>query len=375
MENFNSDLTTLSTKLPKLERDYTVSLGVSGRRVVGELEANMLRAIDRTGSFSNAARSLGLSYAFLWNSISRIERLLETKVVTAERGGARGGRARLTVDGNKVLQAYAKLDSQVGRLVKGRTSSTFQLSDQGGTRPNLSVVGSHCVVVEHILNRLHEENKSMTYQIVNVGSVAGLAAMMLREADIAGIHILDEETKEYNLPFLSRYSLSNTCVLVRGYNRKQCFMVKKRNPKKIQGLEDLLRSDVKLANRNFGAGTRILLDQKLRELAESRNTDLSALTGRIRGYSMELMTHRQVAQAIVSKRADVALGLPSVAVEMELDTIPFAEEKYDFVVEKRQRNPYVRAFINTLSSPEFQKQIEDSTPGISFAPDSGKILS
>lgn len=358
----------------KLERYYTVSLGVSGQRIIGELEADMLRAIDRTGSFSNAARALGLSYAFLWNSISRIEHLLGTKVVLAERGGARGGRASLTPMGNKLLQAYTKLDTRVSRFVTSRTLSVFQLTEQGHTKTDLSVVGSHCVVVERILSRLQDETKSMTYQIANVGSMAGLTAMMLRQADIAGIHILDEETREYNLPLLSKYSLSNTCVLIGGYNRKQCLMVRKGNPKNIKGLEDLLRSDVKLANRNLGAGTRILLDHKLRELAQSKSIDLSVLTGQIRGYGMELMTHGQVAQAVVSKRADVALGLTSVAVEKGLDTIPFTDEEYDFVVEKRKRNPYVHAFINTLSNRAFQKMIETTTPGITFTRHSGKTL-
>jgi putative molybdopterin biosynthesis protein len=88
---------------------------------------------------------------------------------------------------------------------------------------------------------------------------------------------------------------------------------------------------------------------------------------------MELMTHNQVAAAVLSKRADVGVGLTPVASEMGLVAIPFAEENYDFVAERRRRNPYVGEFVNLLSNKEFQRQVESTTPGISFTPHSGKI--
>ena len=94
----------------KLEPSYAVSLGLRNRRVIGELEARMLRAIDQTGSLSLAARTLGLSYPFVWNTISRIERTLNQKIVTRERGGTKGGRAELTRQGKHLLQTYSQLD-------------------------------------------------------------------------------------------------------------------------------------------------------------------------------------------------------------------------------------------------------------------------
>jgi molybdate transport repressor ModE-like protein len=353
---------------------YSVALGSESQKIIGEIEADMLRAVERTRSFTSAAQSLGISYAHLWNSISLIERSLGVKLVRAERGGARGGMASLTEEGAHLLQQYAELESQVGRFVTGRIPGEAQISPQADERPSLSFIGSHCIVVERMLHFLHSKDRKMTYRILNVGSMAGLTAMMLREADLAGIHIFDEETRSYNSPILSKYSLSSTCVLIRGYTRHQCLMVRKGNPKKIKGLDDLLRRDVKLANRNLGAGTRILLDHKLRELASARGVDPAALTKRIRGYGMELMTHNQVAAAVLSKRADVGVGLTPVASGMGLVAIPFAEENYDFVVERRRRNPYVGKFIDLLSKKEFQKQVEATTPGIAFTPHSGEIL-
>lgn len=358
----------------QLEPSYTVSLAHEDRKVIGELEAEMLRAIEQTGSYSEAARTLSLSYAFLWNRIAQIERSVGWRIVSSERGGVKGGRAELTSQGKQLLQAYLKLDSRVHRFLTGSAPSETHAPNAEGVRPNLSFMGSHCVVVEKALRRLHDSHPEMSYQVVNVGSWAGLTAMMLRQADIAGIHIFDEGESSYNEPLLSKFGLSRSCTLIRGYERQQCLMVRKGNPKRIGGIDDLLRKDVKLANRNLGSGTRILLDRKLNELARTKGIDFNTLTKRIRGYDSEMMTHKQVATAVASRRADVGIGLTSIAAQMRLDFIPIAEELYDFLVEKRVRSPYVRRFFDILRRKEFQRQIE-ATPGIKFCKESGRTVS
>jgi len=357
-----------------LHPSYTVSLNQEGRKLVGELEARMLRAVDQTGSFSEAARTIDVSYAFLWNTIAQIERTIGEKIVYSERGGVKGGRAGLTDQGKRLLQAYSDLDSSVQQFLTGNSQSQMYASKLSGEHPNLSFMGSHCIVVERLLRRLHDKNPKMTYQVRNVGSWAGLTAMMLRQAGVAGIHIFDEEKSSYNAPFVSRFGLLRSCTLVRGYEREQCLMVRKGNPKKIRGIDDLPRKDVKLANRNLGSGTRILLDRKLRELAVTRGVDFETLTRQIRGYDSEIMTHSQVATAVTSRRADVGIGLTSIAIDMKLDFIPYAVEQYDFLVEKRMRNPYVREFFEVLRAKKFQNEVE-TTPGVKFLKESGRIVS
>jgi molybdate transport repressor ModE-like protein len=358
----------------KLDPSYTVSLSLGNQSVIGELEAQMLRSIYQTGSYSEAARTLSLSYAFLWNKIAQIERSLGKKVVYSERGGAKGGRAELTNQGKQLLQDYSELDSRVHRFITQPRSSQTYGSPAELVRPNLSFMGSHCIVVEKLFRSLHSTNPKITYQILNVGSWAGLTAMMLRQADIAGLHIFDESASTYNQPVLAKFGLSRSHALIRGYKRQQCLMVRKGNPKKIRGVDDLLRKDVKLANRNLGSGTRILLDSRLHDLARTMGIDFEALTRRIRGYDSEMMTHRQVASAVSSRRADVGIGLTSVAAEMRLDFTPFAEELYDFLVEKRMRNPYAHEFFNILKSEEFQNKIQ-VIPGIKFSRQTGRLVS
>jgi molybdate transport repressor ModE-like protein len=356
----------------KLDPSYTVALSLGNQNVIGELEAQMLRSIYQTESYSEAARTLSLSYAFLWNKIAQIERSLGKKVVYSERGVSKGGRAELTSQGKKLLQAYSELDSRVHRFITSSSESNGSFGEV--VRPNLSFMGSHCIVVEKLFRSLHSTNPKITYQILNVGSWAGLTAMMLRQADIAGIHIFDESESTYNQSLVSKFGLSRSHALIRGYKRQQCLMVRKGNPKKIRGIDDLLRRDVKLANRNLGSGTRILLDSKLHDLARTMSIDFRALTRRVRGYDSEMMTHRQVASAVSSRRADVGIGLTSVAAEMKLDFTPFAEELYDFLVEKRMRNPYAHEFFKILKSKEFQNKI-GAVPGIKFSRQTGRLVS
>jgi putative molybdopterin biosynthesis protein len=88
-----------------------------------------------------------------------------------------------------------------------------------------------------------------------------------------------------------------------------------------------------------------------------------------------MMTHREVAAAVVSRRADVGVGLTSVASETKLDFIPLADEVYDFLVEKRLRNPYARDFFDVLASKRFQREIESSMVGIKFLKETGRAIS
>jgi putative molybdopterin biosynthesis protein len=88
-----------------------------------------------------------------------------------------------------------------------------------------------------------------------------------------------------------------------------------------------------------------------------------------------MMTHREVAAAVVARRADVGIGLTSIAAETNLDFISLGDELYDFLVEKRLRNPYAHDFFNVLASKCFQREIESSTVGIKFLKETGRAIS
>ena len=210
---------------------------------------------------------------------------------------------------------------------------------------------------------------------INVGSMGGFNAIKRHEADIAGVHLQDEKTGEYNTPFLTTFGLEDSAVLVRGYDREQGLIVKHGNPKKVKGVEDLLRADISFINRNKGSGTRLLIDRHLSRIASSRGTDLEDLTKRIRGYGYEAKSHSAIASAVKNDRADVGFGIKTAAAISGLDFIKIDDEKYDFLISKERLNKKsIKTFIELLQSKEFASALHERAPGLAPNNQSGRII-
>ena len=210
---------------------------------------------------------------------------------------------------------------------------------------------------------------------IRVGSTAGWYAVRNGEADLAGTHLLDENTNIYNIPYLEKFSLKGKAVIVRGYARDQVIMVKKGNPKNIRGIEDFLRDDVRIINRTKGSGTRTLFDLKLKELASKLNMDFDEIVKKIKGYNYEGKTHTSVAAAVAQGRADAGIGLLYYAELYNLDYIPIGQEIYDFLIKKESlEKKGVEFLIENLRSPEFKRNLEEKYKGYRIIDDSGRIF-
>jgi putative molybdopterin biosynthesis protein len=139
----------------------------------------------------------------------------------------------------------------------------------------------------------------------NVGSQGGLVALRRGEAHLAGSHLLDPETGEFNLRYIREYLPGTPVVVIALVGRQQGLLVQPGNPKDIRSLQDLARPDVSFINRQRGAGTRVLLDYHL--------GNLRIVPDDIRGYDQEEYTHLAVAAAVASNRADSGLGIAAAA--------------------------------------------------------------
>ncbi len=234
----------------------------------------------------------------------------------------------------------------------------------------LIFIGSHCPGVDLILDMSELRN----IKIVNLGSFAGWQAIKRGEADIAGTHLLDEETNEYNIPFLRKFNLIGKAVIVRGYSRLQGFLIQKNNPKNIKGFEDLLRPDIRLVNRNKGSGTRTLLDLNLKKIAKIKNIIFEDLIRNINGYSYEVKTHSAVAAAVKQGRADVGIAIKTLAEAYDLDFIPISEEIYDFLIPLDSlEKEAIKKFLKTLASSEFSNSLK-KLPGYDLLKNTGEII-
>lgn len=253
------------------------------------------------------------------------------------------------VSGLLDADGYVEIGEDVRVLEEGERVNVRLFSDEI-VFPDLLIIGSHCLGIDVITRMMAD--RGFTVRSINVGSAGGLRAIRKGIADVAGVHLLDE-SGVYNEPFLKDVP---GAALVKGYIRKQGLIVAKGNPLHIKGIADL--PGKRFINRAKGSGTRTLLDLELTRLAGQRHTTLKALADAMPGYDVEAKTHSAVASAIVMGKADVGLGIKTVADQNGLDFIPLRDEEYDFVLQKgRADKPAVRAFLEVLGSAEFKKSI------------------
>jgi putative molybdopterin biosynthesis protein len=238
---------------------------------------------------------------------------------------------------------FITIDQHTEMLDAGSAVSVQVLGRQ--TEPaDLVIIGSHCVGLDLLLGRLMQQG--IRTKSLYVGSMGGIAAAKRGECDIAGVHLLDPATGEYNRPLLTP-GLS----LVPGYGRMQGFVFR-RGDARFEGrtLDEAVAvaaddADCVMVNRNAGSGTRILIDRLLG-------------ARRPAGYGVQTKSHNAVAAAIAQNRADWGVAIDTVSRQYGLAFIPLQEERYDFIVPTaRLARAPLKAFCALLENPEVRRAL------------------
>lgn len=232
----------------------------------------------------------------------------------------------------------------------GEEISVNLVNDMNLIENTIVSIGSHDLIMDFIGSLLARNGHSLSS--AHVGSMGGIMALKRGEAHIAPIHLLHEETGEYNQSYLEKYLSGENIRLIKGVKREQGFIVKKGNPKNIRTIEDLIRKDVVFVNRQKGSGTRILTDYLLKK---------QGIDGKdIKGYDRDMTTHMAVAAAVESGTADAGVGVYSAAKAMDLDFVSIGFEEYDFAIpEQYMEMEMIRNFIEILKSEEFLTILKD----------------
>jgi putative molybdopterin biosynthesis protein len=218
-------------------------------------------------------------------------------------------------------------------------------------------VGSHDLTLDLLAQFLAERTPGMRLTSANVGSLGGLVALNRNEAHIAGSHLLDPASGEYNRAYVKRYLPGKDVVLVTLVEREQGFLVRAGNPAGLSSWQDLGRDDIRYVNRQRGAGTRVLLDFELSKLEVTAES--------VPGYDRQEFTHLAVAAAVASGTADYGLGIRAAANALELDFVPLAHERYDLVIPREHYDSeLLQPLLGLLSDDEFQAAVS-SMPGYS----------
>ncbi len=204
-------------------------------------------------------------------------------------------------------------------------------------------LGSHDPMLDLLAQTMAERGQRLVS--ANVGSLGGLVALRRQEAHLAGIHLLDPDTGEYNLRYISEYLPALPVRLVTFAHREQGLMIAAGNPLGIESLADLTR--VRFVNRQRGAGTRLLLDYELNQRGISPDN--------VSGYDHEEYTHLAVAAAVASGVADCGLGVRSAALALDLSFIPVGWERYDLCIPAEYlEHAGVKVLLDCLQDDNFK---------------------
>jgi putative molybdopterin biosynthesis protein len=293
-----------------------------------------------------------------------ILRLLMAEPLTLSQLGQLVGQHPAQVRHHLKLLEGAGLVELVGtRLVRGFVEKYYRAQAHAFTfqeivlpanpqREMIVILGSHDLALEALASRLsHRQHDPLEVLLLPVGSLDGLVALRQGITHLAGCHLLDADSGEYNLPFVRHLFPDREVSLVTLAYREQGLILAPGNPRRIHSLQDLGRADVTMINRNRGSGTRLWLDRQLARLAIPSEA--------LRGYDQERRTHTGVAEAIRQGKADAGLGLRLAARQLDLDFIPLFEERFDlvFTLEQAQQHPLSMLF-DYLNSAEFRRLVQ-----------------
>ncbi len=219
-------------------------------------------------------------------------------------------------------------------------------------RCNLLAAGSHDLIIDLLGTALKERDPQVNITSSHLGSMGGIAAIGRGQAHLAGVHLFDPDTKEYNQSYIRKMLPDKKTHLVNLTYRMQGWIVPRGNPEGINRIEDLAEKKLAFINRQKGAGTRILFDHLLQEAGLSAKD--------IYGYEREEHTHLNIAAAVAAGTARVGLGILPAAKAFDLDFVPLIEERYDLLLsDSFYTSKEANLLLDIITDPLFQKQVED----------------
>ena len=215
----------------------------------------------------------------------------------------------------------------------------------------LLAAGSNDPILDFLQTDLRRSYPELYLFSTNIGSVEGLKALHLGYTDIAWSHLFDPQTGEYNIPYIPAYLPGDKIVLVNLFYRDLGLIISPENPLKVKSFRDLSKRGIRFINRQKGSGTRLLIDQKLKEVGTSSQ--------KIAGYTTEVNTHFEVGLSILSGTANVGIATVAVAKFLGLDFVPITRERFDMVLSQSTFfGKAAQAFIELLHSRDFREKVQ-----------------
>ena len=222
--------------------------------------------------------------------------------------------------GEKTTRNYTE---KFYRATSGALAVHMLVAPDSGSSRTVVALGSDDFAMQLLADDCNAAAVDSHVAVSSVGSLDGLIALRQGLADVAGCHLLDVASGEYNIPYLQHLFPNSDVEVVTLAYREQGLMTRAGSTLRPTDIADLAETSLRFINRNPGSGTRVWLDAQLRALG----VDTAVITG----WETEVTTHDDVARAIASGAADIGLGIRTAAEHAGLDFMPLFTERYDLV--------------------------------------------
>jgi molybdate-binding protein/DNA-binding XRE family transcriptional regulator len=185
-------------------------------------------------------------------------------------------------------------------------------------------------------------------------SARSLNLLSKKLVHMAGTHLLNEATCKTDLLAITKMFPRNSVAVFSYAIWEEGLVVARGNPKKISGIRDLSRKDIRIMNRESGSGCRQLLDKQLAKHRVARN--------KVRGYDQIALGHLPAVHQVYAGEADCCIGIEAGARVLGLDFIPLNRKPYHLVIRRKDLElPPVKALLETLGRASFRREMEACT--------------
>jgi putative molybdopterin biosynthesis protein len=317
------------------------------------LSRQSLNQIENGSSVPSTAIALHLSRALgcRVEELFQLEEPRELRATLAKPLGVEGGARAVvaSVGGRWIahrLRAQDITSSADALITANRVQPLF---DAPRLSENLLMAGCD-PALGMLADRANRDSPGARNFWLQATSGRALQALQRSEIHLAGAHLFDEESGEYNVPIVRRSFAGRPMIVVTVAQIEEGLAVPRGNPRKIERVRDLLKKGVRFINRDETAGARRLLERLLREEGVSGSE--------IEGYDAIAAGHLEAATAVATGAADAAMVTCGAALALGLTFVPMSAERFDLVLPKEWlSDPRVSRLLETLASGEFRKEL------------------
>ncbi|MDM0109805.1 substrate-binding domain-containing protein [Variovorax sp. J22R24] len=327
-----------------IKPQWTIS-GPGGAHLA-ERTVALLVGVAEHGSLLKACQAMQVSYRHAWQLIREGEALLGAPLLHMERGKG----SALSPLAEKLVWADRRISARLSPMLDSLASELQAEIDRVlmTVAPLLRMHASHGFAVEALHDALGRAG--IETELRYCGSTEAVASLDMGGCEVAGFHVPVGEFEAESVAHYAQWLKPATQKLIGVATRRLGLMVAKGDPKKVYGIRDLARPDIRFINRQSGSGTRFLLDLLLRKDGVD--------PAKVHGYEQCELTHAAVAAYVASGMADVGFGVETPARHFKLDFVPVQTERYFLLCEdKALESPGVREMLAIIRGDDFKATV------------------